>query len=224
VGVLFIIATGAPILSFQFLQHITASDYLISVAANATQVTMGALLEFIMALAIAGIAIAMYPILQKYSETLAIGYLGARLMEAVIFIVIAVLGVLSVVTLSREFVRAGSPDVSYFQTLGTLLVGAHDWSYVLAGKVVFTLSALILNYVLYQSKLVPRFLAVWGLLGAVLLLAGGVLNMFGLLPDTSVLGTLVFLPIALQEMVFAVWLILKGFNPTAFGSGASLGI
>lgn len=219
VGVLFIIATGAPILSIPFLQHMNVPDYLSNVSANVPEVTTGALLELIMALAIAGIAIMLYPILNKYNETLAIGYLGARVTEGIIFIVAAVIGLLTLVTLSREFVSAGAPESSYFQTLGKLLVNAHDWSYVLAGKIIFTLSALMLNYILYRTKLVPRFLAIWGLLGAALLLVGGVLNMFGSLSDTSVPGTLIFLPIALQEMVFAVWLIAKGFNLSASTSG-----
>ena len=224
VGVLFIVATAAPIMSFPFLQHLQAPDYLTDISANATDVTIGVLLELIMALAIAGIAITIYPVLRTHNETLALGYVAARLMESVIFVVVAVIVLLSLLTLSREFVDAGSPDGSSFETLGGILRTAHDWSYVVGGKIVFTISALILNSVLYQSRLVPRFISVWGLLGAALLLAGGLLSMFGLLTDTSVLGTFVFLPIAVQEMVFAVWLIVKGFNPSAVAVPAERGL
>jgi len=216
VGILFIIATAAPLLSTPFINPIfinpiNTPDYLVNVAENATQVTTGALLELIMALAIAGIATTLYPILKKYNETLAMGYVVARIIEGVIFIVVAVFGLLSLLTLSQEFVKAGTPDAFYFQTLGTLLIAAHDWSYIISNPV-FSLSALILNYVLYQSKFVPRFISVWGLIGTVLLLAGGFLGMFSLLTETSILGNVIYLPIAVQEMVFAVWLIVKGFN------------
>lgn len=219
VGVFFIIATAAPLLSVPFLQPMSAPDYLTAISVNATRVTTGALLELIMAIAITGIAIALYPIIKRFNESLAVGYIGIRVTESIIFVVAAVLGLLALVSLSHEYVRAGSPDAAHFQTLGMLLVGIHDWSYVLAGKIIFTLSALMLNYILYRTKLVPRFLAVWGFLGAALLLVGGVLNTFGTLTDTSVAGNILFLPIALQEMVFAVWLIAKGFNLSASTSG-----
>jgi len=166
------------------------------------------------ALAIATIGITLGSILKKHHETLAFGYAGVQMMESVIFIVVAVLGILLILTVSQEVVKAGSLDALYFQTLGRLLQSAHDWSYVLAGKIIFTLSALMLNYILYRSELVPRFISIWGLLGAARLLVGGLLNLFGSLPDRSIPGTLVFLPIALQEMIFAVWLIAKGFNPS----------
>jgi len=214
VGVLFITATVANILSDVFLGPILdAPDYLIKVSANENQVIIGALFKLIMAVACAGIAIWLYPILKKHNEALALGYVGARIIEGVLYIV-AVIGLLSLLTLSQEFVKAGAPDASHFQALGTLLLAASDWAFML-GITVFGLGALMLYYLLYQSKLIPRWLSVWGLIGAPLMLAGGLLGMFGSLTETSVLGTFIFLPIAVNEMVLAVWLIVKGFNPSA---------
>jgi hypothetical protein len=214
VGVLFITATVANILSDVFLGPILdAPDYLIKVSANENQVIIGALFKLIMAVACAGIAIWLYPILKKHNEALALGYVGARIIEGVLYIV-AVISLLSLLTLSQEFVKAGAPDASHFQALGTLLLAASDWAFML-GITVFGLGALMLYYLLYQSKLIPRWLSVWGLIGAPLMLAGGLLGMFGSLTETSVLGTFIFLPIAVNEMVLAVWLIVKGFNPSA---------
>ena len=168
VGVLFIIATVAPLLSLPFTRHIDTPDYLINVSANATQVIIGALFELIMAFAVAGIAITIYPILKKHNEALAIGYVGARIIEGVLFIV-AVIGLLSLLTLSQEFVKAGAPDASYFQTLGGLLLAARDWGgHVVLDVAVFPLGALIFNYLLYQSKLIPRWLAGWGFIAGIL--------------------------------------------------------
>jgi hypothetical protein len=153
-----------------------------------------------------------YPILKKHNETLALGYVGARIAEGVLFIV-NVITILTLLTLSQEFVKAGAPDASYYQTLGTLLLAAGDWAFLLGFGLAFTLSALILNYLLYQSKLIPRWLAVWGFVGAALVFAYYLLQ-----PFSINLVEILFLPIAAQEMVFAVWLIVKGFNLPAIDS------
>jgi hypothetical protein len=213
VGILFIAATVASSLSFIILEPILdALDYLISVSANESQVIMAALLMLIDVVAVVGIAIMMYPILKKHHEAIALGYVAARIIEGVFFIVYLV-PVLLLLTLGQEFVKAGAPDASYFQTGGTLLLAASDWTLVLGLRLAFALSALILNYSLYQSKLIPRWLSGWGFVGGTLVFVLLLLRFF------SINLTEIFdLPIALQEMVFAVWLIVKGFNPTAIAS------
>jgi hypothetical protein len=122
-------------------------------------------------------------------------------------------------TLSQEFVKSGAPDVPYFQTLGTLLLAAHDWAFLL-GLTVFSLGSLVLNYILYQSKLIPRWLSGWGFIGAALTLAASLIPQLGYSLSSSI-DTLMNSPIALQEMVFAVWLIVKGFNSSAIASLSS---
>jgi len=213
VGVLFITATVAYSLGVIFLDPILGgSDYLTKASENENLVIIGALFVLIDAIAVAGISIVIYPILKKHNETLALGYVGARIAEGVLFIV-NVITILTLLTLSQEFVKAGAPNASYYQTLGTLLLAAGDWSFLLGFGLVFTLSALILNFVLYQSKLVPRWLSIWGLVGAVLLFAYYLLQPFSI----NIVEILV-IPIAVQEMVFAVWLIVKGFNSSAIDS------
>ena len=213
VGVLFIIATVVPLLSFPFTRHVDTPDYLIKVSANATQVIIGALFVLIMGLAVVGIAIWLYPVLKKHNEALALGSVGFRIIEGVLFIV-GVIGLLSLVTLSQEYVKAGAPDASYFQSLGTLLLAARDWAGVL-GSFAFILGALMYYYIFYQSKLIPRWLSVWGLIGVPLWIAAELLIMFGLIESFSTNAILLDLPIAVNEMVLAVWLIVKGFNPSA---------
>ena len=213
VGALFIIATVAPIISGVFLGSLSDisggddSDYLTETSENEKQVIIGVIFYIIMAVAVASIAIVIYPILKKHNEALALGYVGARIAEGLLFIV-NIITILTLLTLSQEFVKAGSPDVSYFQTLGGLLLAAGDWAYMLGFGLAFTISALILNYVLYQTKLVPRWLSIWGLIGAVLIFIYYLLQ-----PFSINLVEILFLPIAVQEMVFAVWLIVKGFSP-----------
>ncbi|UGV41404.1 DUF4386 domain-containing protein [Methanococcoides orientis] len=210
VGILFITATVAYSLGVILLDPILgASDYLTIASGNENQMMIGSLLVLIDAVAVAGIGIMIYPILKKHSESLALGYAGARIAEGVLFIV-NVIAILTLLALSQDFVKAGSPDASYYQTFGTILLAAGDLAFLFGFAVAFTISALILNYLLYRSNLVPRWLSGWGFAGAALLWVYYLLQPFNI----DLLGIL-FIPIAVQEMVFAVWLIVKGFNPSA---------
>ncbi len=219
VGVLFIAATVAGILSEVFGPNLDAPDYLANLSTNENQVLIRALLEFTMAVLIAGIPIFMYPILKKYNEALALGYVVFRTIEVVIFTVGAI-SLLTLLTLSQEFVIAGAPDASYFQTLATLLLAVREWGGGVFSTIIFSLSALMLNYILYRSKLIPRWLSGWGLIGATLYLGSGFLPLFGH-DSRSTIYLLMNAPLFLQEMVFAVWLIVKGFNPSIIASASA---
>jgi len=213
VGVLFITATVAYSLGQVILSPILNTlDYLVNVSANENLVLIGVLLVLIDSVAVAGIAIVIYPILKKHNEVLAFGYVGARIIEGVLFMINAIT-ILTLLTLSQEFVKAGAPDAFYYQTLGTVLLSAGNWAYLLGLGLAFALSALILNFELYQSKLIPRWLSGWGLVGAALVFANYLLESFSINPVE-----ILFFPIAVQEIVFAVWLIVKGFNSSAIAS------
>ncbi|MFX0183480.1 MAG: DUF4386 domain-containing protein [Candidatus Hodarchaeota archaeon] len=213
-GVLFITATGAAIVSGAFLLPILeATDYLSKISANETQVMIGALFYFIMAAAGAGIAIPMYPILKQHNEALALGSVGFRIIEGGIFMV-GVMCVLLLVPLSQEFVDAGATADSYFQAIGELLLTGYTIDQaVVPGVFAFSIGALMYYYIFYQSKLVPRWLSVWGLIGITLGIVNGLLDIFGGIDET--ISMLLDLPIFVNEMVLAVWLIVKGFNSSA---------
>jgi hypothetical protein len=209
VGVLFLTAMVTSLLGGVWLESIqSAPDYLITVSANETQVIIGVLLELINCAAVVGIAVMLFPILKRHSEALALGYVGIRVVEATILIV-AVISPLLLITLSQEYVAAGASDASYFQTLGTLVIAARAH---LAGLLVlafFSLGAVLFYYSLYQSKLVPRFISVWGFIAVALVLAWNLLETFGI----SIRAGMVFgLPIILNEVFLGIWLIVKGFN------------
>jgi hypothetical protein len=215
VGVLFIIGTVSGILSFVGMGPQGTPDYLVNVAENGNSVRIGALLVLVMGLALAPVPVLLYPILRKYNESLALGYVVFRAIEVVTYIGV-ILSWLLLLTLSQQYVQTGAPDASYYETLGTLVKALGEWIDPIL-VIVFSISALILNYVFYRSELIPRWLSAWGLFGATLHLAEGVLAVFGY-TDIAVLGIPVYLPIGLQEMVYAVWLIAKGFNPSAIAS------
>ena len=214
VGVLFIIGTLAGILSFFGGTIIDDPDYLIKASENENQIIIGALFILIMGFALAMVPVMMFPIFRKFNEALALGYVVFRgALETVTYFGGVIIW-LFLITSSQEYVKAGAPDASYFQTLGTLLLEAADWiDYI--STLAFGLGALMFYYLLYQSKLIPRWLSGWGLIGAILVLAVGLLAMFGL--DLAILWA----PLALQEMVLAVWLIVRGFNPSAIASASA---
>jgi hypothetical protein len=215
VGVLFITAMVTGMLRYFLLDSILdAPDYLINVSANENRVIIGLLFYFVMAVAVAGIAIVIYPILKKHNEALALGYVGARIVEAVLFCV-GILAVLTLLTLSQEFVKAQAPDASNLQTLGNLLLAVRHYAYNVLWSITLSLGALMFYYLLYQSKLIPRWLSVWGFIGAILFPAGWV-SLFG-----STNSYVFILPLVVNEMVLAVWLIVKGFNPSAIASGSA---
>lgn len=217
-GALFIIATAASLLSTPFLAPINASNYLTVFSVNQNQVLVGALLVFIAAASSASIAISLYPVLKKHNQSLALGAVGFRLIEAVMYIV-GVIGIISLLTLSQEFVKAGAPASSYFQTLGAVLLAGYNWVGNVGALLAFCLGALMYYYVFYQTKLIPRWLSVWGLVGATLCMVAGLLVMFRLIGPMSTFQVVLALPIAVQEMVLAVWLIVKGFNSSPITSG-----
>jgi hypothetical protein len=213
VGVLFIIATVAGVLGkVVFSQPILdAPDYLAAISANENQVIVGAILGLIAAFACAGIAIWLYPTLKKHNAALALGSVGFRIIEGMLYLVV-VIGLLSLLTLGQEYVKAGAPETSFFQASGSMLLAMREWAGQL-GVIAFTLGGLMYYSIFYQSKLIPRWLSGWGFLGVALSLASALLSMFGQIIPLSPVSVLLNLPIGVKEMVLAVWLIVKGFNP-----------
>lgn len=213
VGALFIVATVGSILASVALGSVLEGpDYLVNLAASESQVILAVLLFLVAASSAFATAFLLFPILRRHSEGLAAGYVGIRGFENV-FYVAGVVGLLIMLTVSQgEAVgTAGSPD----PLVGAALLAWHHWSILIGTLIFFALGSLTLNYVLYQSRLVPRWLSLWGIVGAVLVFSYGLLGVFGV--DTG-LGSpfmLLAMPIALQEMVFAIWLIAKGFNRPA---------
>jgi len=221
-GVLFIIYTSVEILSFLFLGPTTATNYLVSVSENAGLVGTGALLLFIGGACAVGIAISLYPVLKKFNAGLALGAVGFRISEGVLHFV-SVCGLLSLITLSQQFVKAGAPDSSYFQTLGVLIYEGHRWVGNVAGLLAFSIGALLYYIIFYRTKLVPRWISVWGLVAAITSIVSCVLATVGFIAPFSTEQVVIAIPMLPQEMVLAAWLIVKGFNPSVIASKSPQG-
>ena len=216
-GVAFLIATIAQMVGVALVSPILgAPDYLAEISANEDRVLFGALFQFIGGVACTGIALALYPVLRMHNHGLAIGSVGFRTIEGVLHSLIAICWLL-LVTVSQEAVSAGAPASSAYQVPGAVLTAAPDWLAPLA-LLAFGLGALCYYWVFYQSRLIPRWLSGWGLVAIAMVMASAVLVMLGLIEGFSTPQLVLAAPIGLQEMVLAVWLIAKGFNPRAIAA------
>jgi hypothetical protein len=158
----------------------------------------------------------MFPILRQHNEHTALGYLGLRIVESV-FCCVIVISPLSLITLSQEYIEAGASNASYYQAAGALSIAERASVAGLLIPVFLGLGALLFYRALYQFRLLPRFISIWGLVGAALILALNVLLTFGV--EVGNIGMVLALPIISNEIFIGIWLIAKGFNPSANASG-----
>ncbi|MEH6937335.1 DUF4386 domain-containing protein [Bacillus sp. JJ664] len=218
VGVLFILAAVTAIIGLKLYDPILKDpDYLIQGSGHAKQVILGALMELLLVVSAVGTATTMFPILRKYNETIALWHVCFRFLEAII-ITVGVISVLSLLTLSREFVAAGAPEIAAYQTSGILLKAVHDWTFMLGPLFMLGINTLMYSYIFYQSNLVPRFISCLGITGAIVVFIYALLVMFGFIQQISVLGAIMALPVAANEIILAIWLITKGFNESALAA------
>jgi hypothetical protein len=164
-----------------------------------------------------GIAISLYPVLKKFNAGLALGAVGFRISEGVLRFV-AVCAYLLLITLSQQFVKAGAPDSSYFQTLGVLVYAGNRWVGNVASLLAFSIGALLYYIIFYRTNLVPRWISVWGLVAAILAMLSTVLVLVGLIAPFGTEQVAIAIPMLPQELVLAAWLIAKGFNPSVIAS------
>ena len=221
VGVLFIIGTVMGVLSVVFVTPVLdGPGYLARVAANPAPMILGAFCVLVMGLTLSMIPLALFPILKRDHEPLAIGYVVFRGGLETVTALGVVGSWLLLVALGQEYavaVATGSPPGPEFQTLGALISKAAEIS-ANATAVFFPIGAMMLYVVLYQSNLIPRWLSVWGLIAVVLHLAlTGVAGLANI-SEPSLIQVAANAPILVQEMVMAVWLIVKGFNPSAIAA------
>jgi len=213
VGVLFIVGTAAGILSVVVTGPILGDpDYLDIIAARPNPVIVGALLVLTMGLALAMVPVVIWPVLKEYDQVLALGYVVFRGGLETVTYITASISWLLLIPLSEQYATAGALADPYLQTMGRTLVEAAEISGTMTA-IVFPLGALMLYAVFYRSKLIPRWLTIWGLIGVALhLVFTGLAGMFTLTGSLPTIFMALNIPILVQEMVMAVWLIVKGFN------------
>jgi Domain of unknown function (DUF4386) len=210
-GVLFVITFVTAIPAVILYDPLLNDPRYILGAGADTRVFLGAFLELLLIIANIGTALALFPILKRENEAVALGYVTARVVECA-FIAVGVVSVLSVVTLRQE----ASADADSLVALGQSLVAIHDWTFVLGpGFVVGVGNGLLLGYLMYRSGLVPRRMAVLGLVGGPLVCASGIAVMFGLIEAGSAGQFIATVPEIAWEASLGIYLIAKGFRPAA---------
>jgi hypothetical protein len=222
VGILFIIGTVSGVLAGVVTAPIRAgSTFPLNISASETQWIIGTLLILLMGLSLAMTPVLLYPIFRKHNEVLAFGSVLFRgVFENVVGETLLVISMFLLLTVSEIYGKTGAADASNFQTLGSVLIAAGDWIQQIGG-IVFSVGTLMIFALFYQTRLIPRWLSGWGFIGAVLYFIAKIVSMFSplhLAPDIGVGIGLLLVPTAIQEMVFAVWMIVKGFNPSAIAS------
>ncbi len=214
-GIFFIIATAFLFIGEAFYKPgLTPPDVLAKAAGQKSQIALGILIEFSCVLAIPLVAIVLYPVLRQVSAVLAIGYVGFRLFEAALFASMEVDRML-VLGLSESLSAHPSADVATLEALAQALTGGEAWAGTTGPiyNLVFVVGMLMLNWMLWQSRLVPRWISAWGLISALVLGSIAVWVLFAPIPGTIAIALIA--PLAVQEMILALWFIFKGFDHAA---------
>lgn len=176
---------------------------------NETSIKIGAILTMFMALSVMMISLVLYPILHKKNPSLALGYVGLRFLEGFIFVINAVL-LLILITLSNDFT-----DISFMNDFGHLVLETRNHlGHVALDMVIFPIAAVMMYYLFYTSKLVPRWLSIWGIVASVIYMSAAYMVLFGFEPLSPVYIAM-NIPLALNEAVMGILLIVKGFNKNA---------
>jgi hypothetical protein len=218
VGVLFIVAAVVSVVALGLYGPILNDpDFVIKGSGNDNQVLLGALLELIVACAVAGTSITLFPFLKRHNESIALGYVCFRLTEAIL-IVIGVISLVALVTLRQEYAGATAANLSSLQTSAKLLVAVHNWTFLLGPDFMLGINTTMCSYLLFRTKLVPRPISSLGMIGAALIFTAAIFEMFGVFPQISTWGAILAIPVACYEMSLAVWSIAKGFNLTTISA------
>ena len=190
---------------------IDAPDFLIKASGHAKQVIFEALSQFLLSASYLGVSIILYPILKKFNESLALGFLSFRIAAAVFVSIGAVILVL-ILRLSQEFITATPKDLSYFQVLGNLLRTGRDLVNHVFMILALSIGGLMFYVVLFRARLVPAWLSVWGFLGTVMTMFASLLVLFHSIDIITPLYIILNIPTALAEILLAIWLIFKGLD------------
>jgi hypothetical protein len=215
IGVLYLAGMVVGVGGNLLIQSILgAPDHLSTVAANSMMLAIGAVLWLSTVAGDAAHGVLMFPVLKPHSERAAVGYFGARIVDATFIAVMALL-ILVQIPLGIEYLNAGSSDASYLQALSAVFTEANLYAYEF-GMIAVGVAGLILCSMFYRAQLVPRLLAIWGLVGYAILLSGSVLQLLGFN-----LHSIQAIPGGLWELFIGVWLIAKGFNSPSSPSAPS---
>jgi len=207
-GIFYLITFAASLPAFALIGAAVNPDLTVALG-HGTDLRWAGLLDFVTALAGIGSAVALYPVLKRHNQSLALGFVTSRLVEAAI-IMTGVVSLLAVVTLQQN-VSGSDPATTPAVSQG--LVAVRDWTFLFGPGFMACVNAVLLGTLMYKSRLVPRIIPTIGLIGAPLLLTANLATLFGHNEQTSGISMLATLPIACWELSVGIWMTVKGFKP-----------
>ena len=211
-GILIIIGMVAGMLSI--VPSVESPDYLTEVYVNQNQVLSGAFFQFALVPIYIGFALVLYPILRNYNKSLSLGFVSFRIIAGV-FQIVGVITLPIFILLSQKYLAYTGHDLVNFQLFGETLKLGRDLANHVGVMLATGIGNLFLFYILYKTKLIPRWLSSWGLLGNTLAMLASFSILFSLIDVISSHFIVLTIPLVLQEIILAFWLILKGFNAFA---------
>lgn len=205
-GVFFVVAAAAAIFGLALYGPVLDDAGFVAGTGSENQVLLGALFEVFVAISVVGTAVTLYPVVKRQGEGLAMGYVAGRVLEATV-IVVGMISLLAVVTLRQD-----ATDAASLTGLSDALVAVHDWTFLLGPGFAIGLNTLMLAYLMYRSRLVPRWIARIGLVGGPLIFASSTAILFGAYEQLDPVAGLLAFPVFAWEMSLAAYLIAKGFR------------
>lgn len=216
IGALFLAAFGFYGVGFGLVSSVVgARDFLLTIAAHQTTLVLGAVLMLLNSVVVVGLGALFFPVIEHYGKRIALVYLASRIVEAVL-LAVGVLCLLMLIPLGQYAVGAGGASVVWATAIGTLLTQANSMAFQIA-MLSLGLASLFLCVLLFRTRLIPRVLAVWGVLGYALFLGGAIAEIFGL-----PIGVTLSIPGGLFEVAVGIWLLVKGFQPEAYSGRAEV--
>ena len=220
-GVFFLITEVTAILGLLLYGSVLSDPhFIVSASVDDTGVLGGAFLEVLLAIAVVGTGVTLYPVIRRQHEGIALGHVAGRLIEATI-IAVGAISLLAVVSMRQHLAGATGAEAGAAVTVGQALVAVHNWTFLFGPKLALGVNTVLLAYLMYRSRLVPRAIAVLGLVGGALVFASGTAVLFGAYEDLSIAGFGAAVPVFAWEVSLAVWMIVKGFKPSPVTAGTS---
>lgn len=215
VGVLFVVTYITSIAAKVWLYPplVDNADYIVG-AGDDTKVLWGVVAEVVLIFANIGTAVALFPVVRRHFRGMALGFVAARVMESV-FIAAGILSILTIVGMRQDFAGSGGAESETLTTVGQAFTTLHEWTFILGPNLVVGVgNGLLLGYMMYRSGLVPRGMAMLGLVGGPLIVISGTAMVLGVVELDSATQLVLAIPEFFWELSFGVYLIVKGFKPS----------
>ena len=212
IGAFYIIAAASSIIAVLLYQPLLSADWYLTVAnGQGRQILFGVLNDLLLVASAIGTAVMFFPYLRKTNEHLALFHFGFRFMEAVV-IMIGLVGILGLYTMSQAYATSQLSKTTELLATGVAFQSIHRWTFVIGPNIMLGLNTTIYSYLLFKSRLVPRPLAVFGMVTAVMVLIAGILDFFGIVAPDSAIKGLIALPVGVYEISLAITLIFRGIR------------